>query len=259
MAGLLEKDIRLLWGTKQTLVILFAIAVAVAFSGNGNFIIGYLPFVVEMIAISTIAYDEMDHGYQFLLTLPINKKTYVREKYLLCAGGVVATWVIAVCLYLVSKVVRGIPVVVAEDMLTAAVILLIILLISFFMIPAQIKFGCEKSRILTLGMMGVIAAIAYLCEVVFGKERLYQALTVIDNMNVAVLAGNIIGITLLTLFISYQISRRIMMIFAPIWKKRYTHSIRLRGDMSSFLCNCGHRKRRRTWMNYSRNYSNYRI
>lgn len=38
MAGLLEKDIRLLWGTKQTLVILFAIAVAVAFSGNGNFI-----------------------------------------------------------------------------------------------------------------------------------------------------------------------------------------------------------------------------
>ena len=36
MAGLLEKDIRLLWGTKQTLVILFAIAVAVAFSGNGN-------------------------------------------------------------------------------------------------------------------------------------------------------------------------------------------------------------------------------
>ena len=26
MAGLLEKDIRLLWGTKQTLVILFAIA-----------------------------------------------------------------------------------------------------------------------------------------------------------------------------------------------------------------------------------------
>ncbi len=103
MAGLLEKDIRLLWGTKQTLVILFAIAVAVAFSGNGNFIIGYLPFVVEMIAISTIAYDEMDHGYQFLLTLPINKKTYVREKYLLCAGGVVAAWVIAVCLYLVSK------------------------------------------------------------------------------------------------------------------------------------------------------------
>ena len=117
MAGLLEKDIRLLWGTKQTLVILFAIAVAVA--------------------ISTIAYDEMDHGYQFLLTLPINKKTYVREKYLLCAGGVVAAWVIAVGLYLVSKVVRGIPVVVAEDILTAAVILLIILLISFFMIPAQ--------------------------------------------------------------------------------------------------------------------------
>ena len=121
-----------------------------------------------------------------------------------------AAWVIAVCLYLVKEVVRGIPVVLADDMLTAAVILSIILLINFFMIPAQIRFGSEKIRIVTLGMMGVIAVIAYLCEVVFGKERLYQALTVIDNMNVAVLAGNIIGITLLALFISYQISRRIM-------------------------------------------------
>ena len=183
MAGLLEKDIRLLWGTKQTLVILFAIAVAVAFSGNGNFIIGYLPFVVEMIAISTIAYDEMDHGYQFLLTLPINKKTYVREKYLLCAGGVVAAWVIAVCLYLVSKVVRGIPVAVAEDMLTAAVILLIILLISFFMIPAQIKFGCEKSRILTLG----------------------NAIMLMDDASTFTLKGTLIGIIALVYFITFLI------------------------------------------------------
>lgn len=210
MAGLLEKDIRLLWGTKQTLIILFAILFAVAFSGNGNFIIGYLPFVTGMIASSTIAYDEMEHGYQFLLALPINKRTYIKEKYLLCVGGAVAAWVIAVCLYLVSEVVRGIPVVLADDMLTATVILLIILLINFFMIPAQIRFGSEKSRIVTLGMMGVIAVIAYLCEVVFGKERLYQALTVIDNLNVAVMTGSIIGITLLALFVSYQISRRIM-------------------------------------------------
>lgn len=210
MAGLLEKDIRLLWGTKQTLIILFAILFAVAFSGNGNFIIAYLPFVTGMIASSTIAYDEMEHGYQFLLALPINKGTYIKEKYLLCVTGAVAAWVIAVCLYLVSEVVRGIPVVLADDMLTATVILLIILLINFFMIPAQIRFGSEKSRTVTLGMMGVIAVIAYLCEVVFGKERLYQALTVIDNLNVAVMTGSIIGITLLALFVSYQISRRIM-------------------------------------------------
>lgn len=210
MAGLLEKDIRLLWGTKQTLIILFAILFAVAFLGNGNFIIGYLPFVTGMIASSTIAYDEMDHGYQFLLALPINKRTYIKEKYLLCVGGAVAAWVIAVCLYLVKEVVRGIPVVLADDMLTATVILSIILLINFFMIPAQIRFGSEKIRIVTLGMMGVIAVIAYFCEKVIGIERLYQALTVIDNLNVAVMTGSIIGITLLALFISYQISRRIM-------------------------------------------------
>ena len=95
-------------------------------------------------------------------------------------------------------------------MLTATVILLIILLINFFIIPAQIRFGSEKIRIVTLGMMGVIAVIAYFCEKVIGIERLNQALTVIDNLNVAVMTGSIIGITLLALFVSYQISGRIM-------------------------------------------------
>ena len=145
MAGLLEKDIRLLWGTKQTLIILFAILFAVAFLGNGNFIIAYLPFVTGMIASSTIAYDEMDHGYQFLLALPINKRTYIKEKYLLCVTGAVAAWVIAVCLYLVKEVVRGIPVVLADDMLTAAVILSIILLI--FLSYQQKRFHSLRSCI----------------------------------------------------------------------------------------------------------------
>ena len=66
MAGLLEKDIRLLMGNKTDTGNFVCNCSCSRIFRQRNFIIGYLPFVVEMIAISTIAYDEMDHGYQFL-------------------------------------------------------------------------------------------------------------------------------------------------------------------------------------------------
>ena len=82
MAGLLEKDIRLIWGNRQSLLLFFALAVVLGFSQDGTFILGYFPFVIIILIINTIAYDELDNGFQFLMTLPINAKTYVREKYI---------------------------------------------------------------------------------------------------------------------------------------------------------------------------------
>lgn len=35
-----------------------------------------------MIAVGTLSYDETDNGLAFLMTLPVDRKTYVREKYL---------------------------------------------------------------------------------------------------------------------------------------------------------------------------------
>lgn len=37
----------------------------------------------------------MDKGYQFLLTFPIDRKTYVREKYVLTLGIGVLSWGVA--------------------------------------------------------------------------------------------------------------------------------------------------------------------
>ena len=99
MRGLLEKDIRLLMHSKQTFVCFIALAVVLGVAQKSTFMLGYLAFFISAILVSTLSYDEMDHGFAFLFTLPINRKIYVREKYVFCMGGAVIVWSLTMMLY----------------------------------------------------------------------------------------------------------------------------------------------------------------
>ena len=83
--GLLEKDFRLFFrqGGNLFLVLVF---VALFFILTGKtaaaFIAMYIPSVLAIYSGNTISYDENGHGYTYLFSLPVNKKIYVREKYI---------------------------------------------------------------------------------------------------------------------------------------------------------------------------------
>ena len=156
MAGLLEKDIRLIWGNRQSLLLFFALAVVLGFSQDGTFILGYFPFVIIILIINTIAYDELDNGFQFLMTLPINAKTYVREKYIFSFAGGIVSWLISATLYFAAKIVHGTQLDVISELPVIVTFLPIIILMAAFMIPMQIKFGVEKSRAVVAGICGAI-------------------------------------------------------------------------------------------------------
>ena len=102
MRGLLEKDIRLLMHSKQTFVCFIALAVVLGVAQKSTLMLGYLTFFISAILVSTLSYDEMDHGFAFLFTLPINRKIYVREKYVFCMGGAVIVWSLTMMLYFLS-------------------------------------------------------------------------------------------------------------------------------------------------------------
>ena len=86
MRGLLRKDLELarlnikIWG------VLFFIGVIYLFRGKsmdgGSFFTAYMMFVSIGLSAGTISYDTSDHGMQFLLTLPVTRREYVKEKYL---------------------------------------------------------------------------------------------------------------------------------------------------------------------------------
>ena len=84
MFGLIEKDLRLTLVRKQTLFIFLAMALIMGQSMEGEFLVGYLTMFAVLVAIGTTSYDEFDNGFAFLMTLPFDRKTYVREKYLFC-------------------------------------------------------------------------------------------------------------------------------------------------------------------------------
>lgn len=209
MAGLLEKDIRLIWGNRQSLLLFFALAVVLGFSQDGTFILGYLPFVIIILIINTIAYDELDNGFQFLMTLPINAKTYVREKYIFSFAGGIVSWLISATLYFAAKIVHGTQLDVISELPVIVTFLPIIILMAAFMIPMQIKFGVEKSRAVVAGICGAIGA----CILIFAKfagQNGKNIFAFLDHMNGWVIVGIGIVLTAVITAISYIISVKIM-------------------------------------------------
>ena len=84
MRGLLIKDYRLLWNQRRTLGIMMLIWAIVVFTNtNPAFAVSYLIFSCSILAINTVSYDQHENGIIFLLSLPISRKQYVQEKYLL--------------------------------------------------------------------------------------------------------------------------------------------------------------------------------
>ncbi len=152
MRGLLEKDIRLLLHSKQTFLCFIAITIILGVTQKNTFVLGYSTFLMAAFLVSTLSYDEMDHGLAFLFTLPIDRKMYVREKYLLCIGGSIIAWFIALVLYLVVMVVSNSHIVFSEELVKGVDFLPIGILYLSLLLPLQIKFGVEKSRLVVLGV-----------------------------------------------------------------------------------------------------------
>ncbi|NLM47521.1 MAG: ABC-2 transporter permease [Epulopiscium sp.] len=210
MAGLFEKDIRLLLRRKQMLVLFLALAVVLGFTQEGTFILGYLPFLGMTLTISTISYDEIDNGYTFLMTLPIDTKTYVKEKYLLCLSGTFISWIFAVVLYFVSKYFRESSTVIANEIPMIISFLPVMVLAMAIMIPTQLKFGAEKSRIVLFIIFGITAILSFLFEKVIGTERINHMLIKLENINDAVIGVSVVLFVILAAAISYVISCKVM-------------------------------------------------
>ena len=81
MKGLLVKDFLLMIKSKK--VILFMLFIGIIGGINDiSFATGYILMVLAILSLSTISYDEANHGLNTLFTLPISKSDYVKEKYL---------------------------------------------------------------------------------------------------------------------------------------------------------------------------------
>lgn len=206
MAGLFEKDIRILMQRKKALLLFLALSVFIGYSQDGTFILSYLP----MLMIGTISYDEYDNGYRFLMTLPIDSKVYVSEKYIFCIAGTLVSCIAATLIYLTSQALKGINVNIESSISDILAAPLIMLLFVAIILPLQIKYGAEKSRVTLLVVVGIIAALIFVFKKIVNFETLMNILHYFDQIAdwIIILIG--IMSVLIALLVSYLISYNIM-------------------------------------------------
>lgn len=210
MAGLIEKDMRLLWCNKLSVIVFVVFAVILEVSVKGAFILGYLPFSMCLLMMNTIAYDEMDKGYQFLLTFPIDRKTYVREKYVLTLGMGVLSWGVAMVIYFVIKMIQGERLDMSMELPVTLSFLPVIALFILFMLPLQMKFGMEKTRIVVAGTCGAAGACILGFTKFSGLDTINDWMELLYQMSGWVLLGIVVAVVVLLIAVSYRISIGIM-------------------------------------------------
>ena len=212
MRGLIEKDLRLTLTRKQTLLIFFVMALVMGISMDGSFLIGYLTMLATIVAIGTISYDEFDNGFEFLMTLPFDRKTYVREKYLFSLLMASAAWVIGVVIYCIGSVIRHNAINLADELPMLIAFIPVMYLSAAFMIPLQLKYGSEKSRIVLFVIFGIIVALVFGTKAAFsGQENPLKGLAgALDKQPPIVVLLALTVICALITFVCYLWGTRIM-------------------------------------------------
>ena len=203
MTGLFVKDFRLMRQNRQSILIFMALALIMGLTQSNTFIMGYLPFCMAIFVTSLISYDEVDNGFQFLMTLPVSRSLYVNEKYILCMGSAIISWILSAVLYFVSKVLHGSVI----DSFSDIPVIVIALSV---MIPVQLKFGVEKSRIVLICLAGSIIAAIYVVTEVLNPDTLGIILW-LDSLNETGLAVAGLIFMVVAAAFSWLISRKIMM------------------------------------------------
>lgn len=206
MSGLMQKDLCLLLQRSRAMIIMIALGVLMGISTEGSFVIGYLTMICAILTVGTISYDEFDNGYPFLMTLPITKKTYVIGKYLFCLLGGLIGWVISVAIFLCCILGKG-NAIAASDLLETIAFLPVLGLITAVLLPLQLKYGAEKSRLALAAVVGVVWVLGYFLMKNLPTMRMPAFLSRLGDGTILVL---LLVLCLGALVVSFLISLRVM-------------------------------------------------
>ena len=172
----------------------------------------YITVTMAIYVANMLAYDEMDHGFQYLFSLPVTKKDYVREKYIF-------SFIMTACGWCIGMICAGIMVLInPEEVFDLE--MLAMELITFFvfqaiagiMIAIRIRFEGEKGRIVLPIAILIIFAICYtigfFVKANLGlKEIILHVIGGIGDLEIAIA---LIVLSLLIWFASYKYSMSAM-------------------------------------------------
>lgn len=201
MKGLLIKDFLLMKNYKKIAMFMLIIGIFVGMN-DVSFASGYILVFVSILSMSTITYDEANHGLNTLFTLPITRSDYVKEKYLFSLIITGIGFVFVTILGCFRK----------SGFMETLIILSTALLLLALSLPFQLKEGNEKGRIvLFVVVFGCTFLFAFLNQFI---PKFFESIeSLLNTLDPIMFSAGL----LITSFVLYFIS---MMISIRVYKNR---------------------------------------
>ena len=209
MKGLLIKDFRFLVRQKSSLLIFIGIGLYFLITGvDVSFALMFTVMMASIFATSSISYDSFDNGMAFLMTLPIQKKSYVISQYIFSTLVVLAMggFIILLAAIGANMGLEHLNLADLKGMIVVAAVFATVML--SLMTPIYIIFGGENARVAILAVYGILAVLALAIKALVGDVEaaaveLFARLSSLSNWQLACLGG---GVMLLLVLISMVIS-----------------------------------------------------
>lgn len=197
MKGLLVKDLLVMIKSKKVILFMLFIGIIGGIK-NISFAAGYILMFLAILSLSTISYDEANHGLKTLFTLPISKMDYVKEKYLFSLIITGIGFVFVTILGYFSK----------SDFMETLAILSTALFLLAISLPFQLKEGNEKGRIvLFVVVFGCTFLFAFLNQFI---PKFFDSIeSVLNTMDPTMFSVGLLITSIILYIISMMISIRI--------------------------------------------------
>jgi len=169
---------------------------------------GIFAVMLSMLMLSLLSANQQNHGLKFLLTLPITKKTYIRQKYTLLfsnvSGAVLTmigtTWIVAKW--------QNWNLTLTDIFQQAYLVGIIILAILLIIVPYQLKHGPEATQTFMSVVGAIVGAIIGGCylsvqKTSWGREIFNNIVTSINHNGLTSLLLVITGMVVILLGLSY--------------------------------------------------------
>lgn len=211
--GLIIKDFQLMKAQmKFFFIFMMFFGVLMASSLNMVFFVGYTALLCSYLVVSTFSYDAFENGYAYLFTLPVSRKGYILAKFVF---GVLLTTIPFLVMSVISWVmlmIRRSEMRFEEYLLSVAISLPIAFLMLAVEIPLQVKFGQEKSRVVSVVLIGGLSAaiglLSSLNEIAgFDSAEFISSISGLGLGGIIVLIAAVLAVLLL---VSYKLSCHIM-------------------------------------------------
>lgn len=211
MKAMLIKDLKLMKNLKHFFLLILVIGVACSVVyNNPSFVIAYMTVIFSSMAVSTISYDNYENGAAFFFTLPVSRKGYVREKYVLSMILVVVSLIAASLLSVVTGIARKTPINM-DFLATVLVTFLFAVLAVSYMMPIHLKYRADKSKLVIMLGIGIFILIAFFVVrflTLWVDIEEYSDYMIRNKLPMVIVGMFVLAAVFLT--ISYNISIRIM-------------------------------------------------